>query len=248
MLLGVSRLHAENKESGEEILKGVDLEVGKGEIHAIMGPNGSGKSTLANVIMGSQKYRVTSGDIVFEGESIVGLKTDQRVKKGLFMTFQHPFEIPGVRLRSLMMASLNATGGKEATSKIMKRIDDISDRSGLDRKFLDRYVNVGFSGGEKKRSEVAQFGIIAPKLAILDEVDSGLDVDSLRSIAESLRFLRGEDMTIILITHYQRLLDHITPDFVHVYDDGHIAKTGGPDLALIVEKHGYTPVLEHVQK
>jgi len=247
MLLIVSGLRAQNRESGQEILNGVDLTVRKGEIHAIMGPNGSGKSTLANVIMGNPKYRVTGGDVLFQGESIVELTTDQRVKKGLFMTFQHPFEITGVRLRSLIMASLDAVGRRFGVSNSIKKIDEIADSSGLERRFLDRYVNVGFSGGEKKRSEVVQFGLMRPKLAILDEIDSGLDIDSLRKIADALKSLKEEDMSLILITHYQRLLDYLVPDYVHVYDSGRVIRTGGPELAMVVEKQGYSPVLEHVR-
>lgn len=247
MLLIVSGLRAQNRESGQEILNGVDLTVRKGEIHAIMGPNGSGKSTLANVIMGNPKYRVTGGDVLFQGESIVELTTDQRVKKGLFMTFQHPFEITGVRLRSLIMASLDAVGRRFGVSNSIKKIDEIADSSGLERRFLDRYVNVGFSGGEKKRSEVVQFGLLRPKLAILDEIDSGLDIDSLRKIADALKSLKEEDMSLILITHYQRLLDYLVPDYVHVYDSGRVIRTGGPELAMVVEKQGYSPVLEHVR-
>jgi Fe-S cluster assembly ATP-binding protein len=247
MLLIVSGLRAQNRESGQEILNGVDLTVRKGEIHAIMGPNGSGKSTLANVIMGNPKYRVTGGDVLFQGESIVELTTDQRVKKGLFMTFQHPFEITGVRLRSLIMASLDAVGRRFGVSNSIKKIDEIADSSGLERRFLDRYVNVGFSGGEKKRSEVIQFGLLRPKVAILDEIDSGLDIDSLRKIADALKSLKEEDMSLILITHYQRLLDYLVPDYVHVYDSGRVIRTGGPELAMVVEKQGYSPVLEHVR-
>lgn len=247
MLLVVSGLRAQNRESGQEILNGVDLAVRKGEIHAIMGPNGSGKSTLANVIMGNPKYRVTDGDVLFEGESIIKLSTDQRVKRGLFMTFQHPFEITGVRLRSLIMASLDAVGRRSGVSNIINKIDEIADHSGLERRFLDRYVNVGFSGGEKKRSEVVQFGLLRPKLAILDEIDSGLDVDSLRKIADVLKLLREEEMSLILITHYQRLLDYLVPDYVHVYDSGRVIRTGGPELAMVVEKEGYSPVLDNVR-
>ncbi|HAA85940.1 MAG TPA: Fe-S cluster assembly ATPase SufC [Kosmotogaceae bacterium] len=247
MLLVVSRLRAQNRDSGQEILNGVDLTVRKGEIHAIMGPNGSGKSTLANVIMGNPKYRVTDGDVLFERESIINLTTDQRVKRGLFMTFQHPFEITGVRLRSLIMASLDAVGRRSGVSNIIKKIDEIADHSGLERRFLDRYVNVGFSGGEKKRSEVVQFGLLRPKLAILDEIDSGLDVDSLRKIADVLKLLKEEEMSLILITHYQRLLDYLVPDYVHVYDNGRVIRTGGPELAMVVEKEGYSPVLENVR-
>ncbi len=247
MLLVVSRLRAQNRDSGQEILNGVDLTVRKGEIHAIMGPNGSGKSTLANVIMGNPKYRVTDGDVLFERESIINLTTDQRVKRGLFMTFQHPFEITGVRLRSLIMASLDAVGRRSGVSNIIKKIDEIADHSGLERRFLDRYVNVGFSGGEKKRSEVVQFGLLRPKLAILDEIDSGLDVDSLRKIADVLKLLKEEEMSLILITHYQRLLNYLVPDYVHVYDSGRVIRTGGPVLAMVVEKEGYSPVLENVR-
>ena len=247
MLLVVSRLRAQNRDSGQEILNGVDLTVRKGEIHAIMGPNGSGKSTLANVIMGNPKYRVTDGDVLFERESIINLTTDQRVKRGLFMTFQHPFEITGVRLRSLIMASLDAVGRRSGVSNIIKKIDEIADHSGLERRFLDRYVNVGFSGGEKKRSEVVQFGLLRPKLAILDEIDSGLDVDSLRKIADVLKLLKEEEMSLILITHYQRLLNYLVPDYVHVYDSGRVIRTGGPELAVVVEKEGYSPVLENVR-
>ncbi|AKI97101.1 Fe-S cluster assembly ATPase SufC [Kosmotoga pacifica] len=247
-LLEITDLHASLVEEKVEILKGVNLKIEKGQIHAVMGPNGSGKSTLANVIMGNPKYKVTEGDIRFEGESILELPVDQRAKRGIFLSFQHPQEISGVRLRKFLISAKQAMGGKEPLLKLNREIEDIAEEVALNKEFLDRYLNLGFSGGEKKKSEILQFGFLKPKLAILDEIDSGLDVDALRTIAEAINKFKNDGMSILLITHYQRLLDYITPDHVHVYVNGQIITSDGPELARKIEEKGYTFLLEGIER
>jgi len=247
-LLEIVDLHAVLAEENIEILKGVNLKINEGQIHAIMGPNGSGKSTLANVIMGNSKYRVTSGDIRLEGESILDLTVDQRAKKGIFLSFQHPQEIPGVRLRKFLISVKQALGSKEPLLKMNRKIESLTDVVALNQEFLERYLNLGFSGGEKKKSEILQFGFLKPKVAIFDEIDSGLDVDALRKIAEAINKFKDEGMSILLITHYQRLLDYISPDRVHVYINGQIAATDGPELARKIEENGYAFLLEGIER
>ncbi|OAA31407.1 ABC transporter ATP-binding protein [Kosmotoga arenicorallina S304] len=247
-LLEIIDLHAMLAEENLEILKGVNLQIGPGQIHAVMGPNGSGKSTLANVIMGNPKYKITSGDIQLEGESILGLTVDQRAKKGIFLSFQHPQEIPGVRLRKFLLSVKQSLGSNEPLLKMNREIESLADEVALNREFLERYLNLGFSGGEKKKSEILQFGFLKPKMAILDEIDSGLDVDALRKIAEAINKFKNEGMSILLITHYQRLLDYITPDQVHVYVNGQIVATDGPELARKIEEKGYAFLLEGIER
>jgi len=237
--LEIKDLHASVE--GREILKGVNLKVAQGEIHALMGPNGSGKSTLAYVIMGHPKYKVTSGDILLNGESILSLSADQRAKKGLFLAFQYPVSIPGVTIFNFLRASVNAVKGEPMPIVQFRRIlKDAFKSLGMDESFSSRYLNEGFSGGEKKRAEIVQLTLLRPKIAILDETDSGLDIDALKVVAEGVNKLYGPEMGILLITHYQRILKYIKPQYVHVMIDGRIVSSGGEDLAEELEKYGYS--------
>jgi Fe-S cluster assembly ATP-binding protein len=225
---------------GKEILKGVNLSVKKGEVHALMGPNGSGKSTLANALMGHPKYKVNRGRVVFRGEDILGLTTDKRARKGLFLAFQYPTAVPGVTMVNFLRSSLRAVRSEEVPIREFRTLlKETLDLLKIDESFARRYVNDGFSGGEKKRAEVLQLGILRPEMAILDETDSGLDIDALRTVSEGVNALMGPDMGVLLITHYQRILDYIRPDFVHVLFDGRIVKSGGPELAHELEAKGY---------
>ena len=229
---------------GKDILKGLNLEIKPGEIHAVMGPNGAGKSTLSSVIAGKDKFEVTDGTIEFQGEVINELAPEERAHKGIFMSFQHPVEIPGVTVTNFIKAAVNAkraSEGKEDMSpaKLLKLIKEKSALLEIDRKFLSRSLNQGFSGGEKKRNEIFQMAMLEPTLAILDETDSGLDIDALRIVANGVNKLRSADRSAIVITHYQRLLDYIVPDFVHVLYEGRIVKSGGKELALELEEKGY---------
>jgi Fe-S cluster assembly ATP-binding protein len=229
---------------GKEILKGLSLTVNKGEVHAIMGPNGSGKSTFANTLMGHPKYEVTSGDIRFKGESILEWETDQRARAGLFMAFQYPVEIAGVNNAYFLKAALNAKRKHHGQPELdaMEFMQLIKEKSALldfDQSMLTRAVNEGFSGGEKKRNEIFQMALLEPKLAILDETDSGLDIDALKLVANGVNAMRSPARAIIVVTHYQRLLDYIIPDYVHVLSAGRIVKSGGKELALELEKKGY---------
>jgi Fe-S cluster assembly ATP-binding protein len=229
---------------GKEILKGLNLTVGTGEVHAIMGPNGSGKSTLANVLAGRPKYEVLSGSVAFDGKDLLAMPTEERAREGVFLAMQYPVEIPGVNNIYFLKAALNAIRkhrGEEELDAIeflqlarqkMKVVD-------LDEAFMNRAVNEGFSGGEKKRNEIFQMAVLDPKLAILDETDSGLDIDALRIVAEGVNALRSEKHSVLVITHYQRLLTYLVPDFVHVLANGRIVKQGGKELALELEKKGY---------
>ena len=224
----------------KEILTGLTLSVDKGEIHAIMGPNGSGKSTLANVLMGSPSYRVTNGDILFKGHSLLGMAPDERARMGLFLAFQYPVAIPGVTLVNFMRQAVNARRGaevpiREFRESLFKKMDMLK----VDQDFARRYVNDGFSGGEKKRAEMLQMAMLEPSMAVLDETDSGLDIDALRTVAEGVNTLMNPEMGLLLITHYQRLLNYIKPQFVHVLVDGRIVKSGGPELAEQLEATGY---------
>ena len=231
-----------------EILKGVDLKVNMGEVHAIMGPNGSGKSTLANVVMGRLDYEVTDGDILVEGESIAKLRPDQRAHLGLFLAFQYPAEIPGVRPWQFLKAAHDAKAEARGEEKMSVRdftklFDEKVEAVGVNPDLVKRSLNEGFSGGEKKRNEMLQLEVLQPSLAILDETDSGLDVDALRIVAEGVNSMRSPERSFIVVTHYQRLLNYITPDIVHILVDGKIVQTGGPELALVVEKDGYREYL-----
>ena len=229
---------------GKEILKGLNLDVKPGEIHAIMGPNGSGKSTLSSVIAGNEDYEVTKGSIFYKDENIEDLSAEERAHKGIFMSFQYPVEIPGVTVTNFIKTAINsnlkARGQKEMpANEMLKNIRDKAALLEIDSKFLSRSLNEGFSGGEKKRNEIFQMAMLNPTLAILDETDSGLDIDALRIVANGVNKLRNENNAIIVITHYQRLLDHIIPDYVHVLQDGKIAKSGDKNLALQLEEKGY---------
>ena len=232
-----------------EILSGVDLTVNAGEVHAVMGPNGSGKSTLANVIAGRTEYRVTQGEILYEGKDLLKLKPDQRALAGIFLAFQYPVELPGVRNRQFIKAALDAIRQHRGEEELRARHFDTLYKEkvkevGVDPELMKRSVNEGFSGGEKKRSEMLQLAILDPKLALLDETDSGLDIDALRTVADGVNRRRRPDNAIILVTHYQRILDYITPDFIHVLIGGHILMRGGPELAHQLEAKGYHWVRE----
>ncbi|WP_322794855.1 Fe-S cluster assembly ATPase SufC [Tepidiforma sp.] len=224
----------------KEILKGLSLSINAGEIHAIMGPNGSGKSTLANVLMGNPSYTVTGGDILFKGESILEMSPDERARKGLFLAFQYPVPIPGVTLVNFLRQALNSIRGEEVPIReFRERLFAKMELLKVDQDFARRYVNDGFSGGEKKRAEMLQMAVLEPAMAILDETDSGLDIDALRTVAEAVNTLMNPNMGLLLITHYQRLLNHIRPQFVHVLVDGRIVRSGGPELAEYLEARGY---------
>jgi Fe-S cluster assembly ATP-binding protein len=229
---------------GREILKGLDLTVNKGEIHAIMGPNGSGKSTLAHVLAGKDQYEVTGGSITFDGVDLLALEPDERAAKGIFLAFQYPLEIPGVTTMNFLRTAINSQRKKRhepefTAPEFIKRVREASAKLGVDQEMLRRPVNVGFSGGEKKRNEILQMALLEPKLAVLDETDSGLDIDALKVVSEGVNRLRSPERSMIVITHYQRLLDHIVPDIVHVLSRGRIVRTGGKELALELEAKGY---------
>ena len=248
-MLKIENLHASIGD--KEILKGINLTVGKGEVHAIMGPNGSGKSTLSSVLVGHPTYEVTEGSVTFEGEDILELEPEERAHRGLFLSFQYPVEIPGVSMVNFMRAALNerrkAAGLDPLPAaeflKLMKQKRELVE---LDNKLASRSVNEGFSGGEKKRNEIFQMAMLEPKLAILDETDSGLDIDALRIVAKGVNELRSPENSTIVITPYQRLLDYIRPDFVHVLYKGRIVRSGGPELALELEERGYDWIKEEV--
>ena len=240
-MLQIKNLHASVED--KSILKGINLEVKAGEVHAIMGPNGSGKSTLANVLSGKSGYEV-SGDIAFDGENLNDVPIEERAQKGIFLAFQYPLEIPGVNTNNFLKTSLNtirkSRGQKELdTLTFLKLVKEKSSELGIDEKFLSRQLNVGFSGGEKKKNEILQMKLLEPKLSILDETDSGLDIDALRIVADGVNSSKTEDNAFLIITHYQRLLDYIKPDFVHVLSKGKIIKTGRSDLGVQLEKSGY---------
>lgn len=241
-MLQIKNLHASVED--KEILKGINLEVNAGEVHAIMGPNGAGKSTLSAVIAGNENFEVTEGEIILDGEDLGDLAPEERAHKGVFLSFQYPVEIPGVSVTNFMKTAINesrkAKGLEDMpASEMLKLIKEKSELLEIDRKFLSRSLNEGFSGGEKKRNEIFQMAMLDPKIAILDETDSGLDIDALRIVANGVNKLKNENNAVIVITHYQRLLDYIVPDFVHVLHDGKIVKTGGKELALELEEKGY---------
>jgi Fe-S cluster assembly ATP-binding protein len=225
---------------GQEIVKGLDLEVGRGEIHAIMGPNGSGKSTFANVLMGHPRYEVTGGSITFEGEDVFELEPDERAKLGMFLAFQYPSEVPGVSVANFLRTAVNSVREEELSPMEMYRlIQEKMSIMKMDPKFAERYLNEGFSGGEKKRNEILQMLMLDPTLAIMDETDSGLDIDALQVVARGVNELRGPEFSAIIITHYQRILRYIEPDHVHVMLDGRLVTSGGKELALDLEDKGY---------
>ncbi len=241
-MLEVKDLHV--KVVGRDILRGLDLTVNKGEVHAIMGPNGSGKSTLAHVLAGKSGYEVTSGQALLDGVDLLDLSPDERAAHGVFLAFQYPLEIPGVATMNFLRTALNAQRKKRgepelSTPDFMRRVRDAAAKLGIDQEMLRRAVNVGFSGGEKKRNEILQMALLEPRLAVLDETDSGLDIDALKIVADGVNRLRSSERAMIVITHYQRLLNHIVPDVVHVLSQGRIVRTGGKELALELEASGY---------
>jgi Fe-S cluster assembly ATP-binding protein len=241
-MLSIKNLHASIGD--KEILKGINIEVKAGEVHAIMGPNGSGKSTLSAVIAGNENYEVTDGSVFLDGEDIADLAPEERAHKGVFLSFQYPVEIPGVSVTNFMRTAINETRKAQKkeempANEMLKFIREKSELLEIDRKFLSRSLNEGFSGGEKKRNEIFQMAMLEPKLAILDETDSGLDIDALKIVANGVNKLKSKDNAVIVITHYQRLLDYIVPDFVHVLLNGKIVKSGGKELAYELEEKGY---------
>jgi Fe-S cluster assembly ATP-binding protein len=242
-LLQVKNLHVEV--DGKKILNGLDLVVEKGTVHAIMGPNGSGKSTLAHVLAGKDAYVVTDGQVLLDGEDLLSLPPDERAAKGLFLAFQYPLEIPGVATMTFLRTALNAQRKKRGEAELLvpafiKRVREVAGKLGIEQEMLRRGVNVGFSGGEKKRNEILQMALLEPRLCVLDETDSGLDIDALRIVSEGVNALRAPERSMIVITHYQRLLNYIVPDVVHVLSRGRVVRTGGKDLALELEAKGYT--------
>lgn len=246
-MLKIENLHASVEDRA--ILKGINLEVKAGEVHAIMGPNGAGKSTMASIIAGSESYEMTEGTIELEGVDLTDLAPEERAHQGVFLSFQYPVEIPGVSVTNFIKTAINenrkAKGLEDMPAKdLLKKIREKSALLEIDRKFLSRSLNEGFSGGEKKRNEIFQMAMLEPKLAILDETDSGLDIDALRIVASGVNKLKSKDNAVIIITHYQRLLDHIKPDFVHVLFDGKIVKSGNASLALELEEKGYDWIKE----
>ena len=248
-MLKIDNLHA--TVAGKQILKGLTLQVNPGEVHAIMGPNGAGKSTLGNILAGRDGYEVTGGSIAFEGKPLLDLEPEERAAAGVFLAFQYPVEIPGVNntyfLRAALNAQRKARGEPELDSmQFLKLVREKLAVLHLKDELLHRGLNEGFSGGEKKRNEIFQLALLEPKLAILDETDSGLDIDALKSVADGVNALRSPDRAFVVITHYQRLLDYIRPDFVHVLADGRIVETGGPELALELEQHGYAWLKDRV--
>ena len=248
-LLEIKNLHVEI--DGKEILKGLDLTVNAGEVHAIMGPNGSGKSTLAYVLAGKSGYEPTSGEVLFNGKNIFDMSPDERAAAGLFLAFQYPLEIPGVATMTFLRTALNAQRKKRgeaelSTPEFIKRVRETAGKLDIDQDMLRRAVNVGFSGGEKKRNEILQMALLEPRLAVLDETDSGLDIDALKIVADGVNRLRSPQRSFVVITHYQRLLSYIVPDIVHVLSAGRIVKTGGKELALELEARGYAEYQEEV--
>jgi Fe-S cluster assembly ATP-binding protein len=246
VLIQIEDLHASVE--GKPILKGVNLTIRRGEVHAIMGPNGSGKSTLSNVLMGHPKYQVTQGKILFKGEDIAGLSTDARARKGMFLAFQYPLSIPGVPVSKFLRMSLQAVRGKEIPIiEFRNSFKQKMELLGIGDSFSGRYINEGFSGGEKKRHEILQLALLEPDLAILDETDSGLDIDALKVVANGIEKSRHPERGILLITHYQRILNYVQPDFIHVLASGKIIKSGGKELATELESKGYDWVLKEAE-
>lgn len=250
-MLSIKNIHASIE--GKQILKGLDLEVKPGEVHAIMGPNGAGKSTLASILAGRERYEVTEGTITFEGKDLLEMNPEVRAREGVFMAFQYPVEIPGVSTTNFIKAALNEKRKYQGLDPMdsvsfLKLLKEKAALLELDKSLLSRSLNEGFSGGEKKRNEIFQMAVLDPKLTILDETDSGLDIDALRIVAKGVNTLRNEDHAIIVITHYQRLLNYLQPDFVHVLVDGKVVKSGGKELALELEEKGYDFIREELKE
>ena len=250
-MLNIKNLHA--KVDGKEILKGINLSINSGEVHAIMGPNGSGKSTLANVLAGRENYTVTAGEIIYLGKDLLALPAEERAREGIFLAFQYPVEIPGVSNINLLKAALNAMRRHRGESDLdamdfLKMVKEKMKLMQMDQSFISRAVNEGFSGGEKKRNEILQMSVLEPKLAILDETDSGLDIDALKIVSNGVNANRTPERSMLVITHYQRLLDFIVPDFVHVLAHGRIVKSGGKELALELEAKGYGWIEKEVKQ
>jgi Fe-S cluster assembly ATP-binding protein len=248
-LLEIKNLHVEVE--GKQILNGLDLVVEKGNVHAIMGPNGSGKSTLAYVLAGKEDYRVTQGEVLFDGENVLALPPEERAARGVFLAFQYPLEIPGVATYNFLRVALNAQRRKRGQDELkmpefLKHLHELAGKLGIDREMLRRPVNVGFSGGEKKRNEVMQMALLEPRLCVLDETDSGLDIDALKIVADGVNRLRDGMRSFLVITHYQRLLNYIVPDIVHVLARGRIVKTGGKEIAIELEERGYAQYQEEM--
>jgi Fe-S cluster assembly ATP-binding protein len=248
-LLEIKNLHVDV--DGKKILNGLDLVVEKGAVHAIMGPNGSGKSTLAHVLAGKADYTVTDGQVLFNGEDILALQPDERAAKGLFLAFQYPLEIPGVATMTFLRTAINAQRKRRgepelSTPEFIKRVREMAGKLGIEQDMLRRGVNVGFSGGEKKRNEILQMALLEPRLCVLDETDSGLDIDALKVVSEGVNRLRSPERSFVVITHYQRLLDYIVPDVVHVLSRGRIVRTGGKELAHELEAKGYAQYQEEM--
>ena len=248
-LLEVKNLHVEV--DGRKILNGLELSIGRGSVHALMGPNGSGKSTLAHVLAGKDGYVVTQGKVLLDGEDILALPPDERAARGLFLAFQYPFEIPGVATMTFLRTALNAQRKKRGENEILtpeflKHVREVAGKLGIGQEMLRRGVNVGFSGGEKKRNEILQMALLQPRLCVLDETDSGLDIDALKTVADGVNALRSPERGFVVITHYQRLLNYIVPDVVHVLSRGRIVKTGDKELALDLEATGYAQYQEEM--
>jgi Fe-S cluster assembly ATP-binding protein len=230
-----------------EILHGIDLSVSKGEVHAILGPNGSGKSTLAYALMGDPRYDVTDGTVTFKGEDLLEMEPDERSRAGLFLCFQYPTSIPGVQMGNFLRLAVKARFGDEAVKTFRRELQEKLRLLRMDQSYMTRYLNEGFSGGEKKKAEILQMAMLKPEVAIMDETDSGLDVDAFKVVADGVNAMRGPERGFVVITHYNRMLEYIKPDFVHVLIGGKIVKEGGPELAQFVDRHGYRPILEEVR-
>jgi Fe-S cluster assembly ATP-binding protein len=243
--LQVENLHVSI--DSREIIHGVDLNVRKGEVHAILGPNGSGKSTLAYALMGHPRYDITEGSATLKGEDLMALEPDERARAGLFLAFQYPTSIPGVQMGNFLRLAVKGRFGDEAVKTFRRELNEKLRMLKMDDSYMRRYLNEGFSGGEKKKAEILQMAMLKPEIAIMDETDSGLDVDAFRVVADGVNAMRGPNIGIIVITHYNRMLEYIKPDFVHVLIGGKIVKEGGPELAVEVDRHGYRPILEEVR-
>ncbi|MBU6289519.1 MAG: Fe-S cluster assembly ATPase SufC [Chloroflexota bacterium] len=230
-----------------EIIHGIDLTVNKGEVHAILGPNGSGKSTLAYALMGHPRYDVTAGEVELKGEDLLGMSADERSRNGLFLCFQYPTSIPGIQMGNFLRLAMKARFGDAAVKTFRKELTEKLKILKMDDSYMRRYLNEGFSGGEKKKAEILQMALLKPEIAIMDETDSGLDVDAFKVVADGVNAMRGPDIGFVVITHYNRMLEYIKPDFVHVLIGGKIVKSGGPELAVAVDQNGYQPILEEVR-